>query len=858
MRLPCCAAAGIEPGFPVMRTIHPPGGGSASIGCSFSNSNFLLKVIRSLLLALLPLPLCAQTAPTISTIPDRSTVESTTSSATFFSVGDAETPAENLIISAESSDTALVPNGNITFGGSATSRSVTIAPSTAVRGSTTITLTVTDGDLMTASSAFLFTVNPRYILPAETIPVIVMTEDTSLTIHYKMGNGNWTPTVTRTNTKLFRTVGTGSTSDLRLQDSGTDRRLRLRPAPGIYGESDVTITITGGPGAPTQTTFKVTVVPRAISDNLLGVPGTTSTFDVLQNDTRPQVDTSVAFQSFTQPAHGTLVEGSVPGTLRYTPAGGFTGNDTFTYTSIYNTGDTATATAYLTVQPYLPIDAKHVDLRMNYVDGLWSNEVHAELIFGSPEAGGSSNPTILDFDEALLMVNPGSIITLSETLDAAAYRFIGKPLGVPIWNLPQASKSGVLWPGVNSESIASGTFASYTPTNDPRATANAAWVRVELVDFRVPEGAHFSMWQNTPSGPKVFWDTIDGVNGPDETACGDNVSDTYWTTVGTHAHMNWSFTEAGHYEIDCRSKAFIDVDGTLVEVTSPVNTIHFMVYGEGDPSTLDALPQTPPTLADDVATTDQNSGPVNVGVLANDSSSPDKLEVLAITGVTDGNFGVASIAPDGWSVYYTPKLDFSGIDTFSYTVTDEHGGVATATVVVTVDGENDSPVFAGYAAATSFETAATISLAEILSKASDPEGDAMSMTAAGPASAEGGAVVLSANSILYTPPAGFSGIDSFPIRIEDAHGATVTGTVTVDVVSNGGQEPNPPQLTVLPGGDVGITFQGIPGRDYQIQRSTDLTTWSTIATVSTTVDGVAGFTDGDPPQPNGFYRLRMP
>ena len=40
-------------------------------------------------------------------------MESTTSSATFFTVGDAETPAENLVVSAVSADTTLVPNGNI-------------------------------------------------------------------------------------------------------------------------------------------------------------------------------------------------------------------------------------------------------------------------------------------------------------------------------------------------------------------------------------------------------------------------------------------------------------------------------------------------------------------------------------------------------------------------------------------------------------------------------------------------------------------------------------------------------------------------------------------------------------------------
>lgn len=660
-----------------------PGGSHTSTGLLFSNPQPSVKFILTLFLALLPLPLCAQTAPTISSIPARSTVESTTSSATFFTIGDAETQAENLIVIAISSDPTLVPNENITFDGSGTSRSVSIAPTAAMRGSTTITLTVTDGDLMTASTAFLFTVNPRYVLPAETIPDIVMTEDTSLTLYYKIGVGTWTPTVTPTNTTLFRTVGTGSTSDLRLQDSGTDRRLRLRPAPGIYGESNVTITITGDPGGPTQSTFKVTVVPQAIADSLLGIPGRTSTFDILRNDTKPQPGTSIALQSFTQPTHGTLVEGSVPGSLRYKPTSGFTGNDTFTYTSIYNTGDTATATGYITVQNHLPIDLKHTDIRMNYENSVWSNEVRSDLNFGTPEAGGSANHTNLDFDEALLMVNPASISTLSTTLNPAAYSFVGTPLSQPFWNLPQVSKAGsVLWLGISSESIATGTFAAYTPTGDPRATANAAWVRLELVDFRLPEGAHFSMYQDDLSGPKAFWDSIDGVNGPNETTHGNNVSDTFWTTVGSHAHMNITFTKPGHYEIDCRSKAFVNQGGNLVEVTSPVNTLNFMVHGIGDPSTLASLTETPPTLADDAVTVAANSGATSIAVLSNDLSSPDSLEALEITSITQPSHG-SGLLMNG-TVSYQPANGFAGPDSFTYTVTDEHGGTATATVQLTV------------------------------------------------------------------------------------------------------------------------------------------------------------------------------
>ncbi len=339
------------------------------------------------------------------------------------------------------------------------------------------------------------------------------------------------------------------------------------------------------------------------------------------------------------------------------------------------------------------VDAVHTDIRFDYDAGAWSSELQADLAFGTPNQGGSANPTILDYDEALLMVNPSSIITLPSTLNTAQFNFLGRGPNETIWNLPQSQKAGVLWPGISTESIAAGTFASYVPTGDPRATANARWLRLEMVGFRIPAGAVFSTSQSGASGPVVFFDSMDGVNGPNETAIGNNVSDTFWITENTHAHMNWWFNLPGRYEIDVRTKGFIDQGGgNLVEVTSPISTLHFMVYGSGDPSTTGPLTEAPPKLTNDTATIMEDDGPIVINVLANDRSDPDLLERLSVTGVTNGTNGSVTISPDGQSVSYTPAPHFFGSDSFVYTVTDEHGGTASATVVVNVTAVLDAPI----------------------------------------------------------------------------------------------------------------------------------------------------------------------
>jgi hypothetical protein len=82
-----------------------------------------------------------------------------------------------------------------------------------------------------------------------------------------------------------------------------------------------------------------------------------------------------------------------------------------------------------------------------------------------------------------------------------------------------------------------------------------------------------------------------------------------------------------------------------------------------------------------------------VDVLANDTSAPDGFEVLTLTAVTQGTNGSVAITGGGSSVSYTPAANFNGSDSFTYTITDEHGGTATATANVTVMPVNDMPSF---------------------------------------------------------------------------------------------------------------------------------------------------------------------
>ena len=103
------------------------------------------------------------TAPSISGIPVTNTLVDTATAAIGFTVDDYETPAGTLTVSGSSANQAVVPNANITFGGSGTDRTVAATPAAGQTGVAPITVTVGDGT-NSASSVF-----PLMVLPSSQV-----------------------------------------------------------------------------------------------------------------------------------------------------------------------------------------------------------------------------------------------------------------------------------------------------------------------------------------------------------------------------------------------------------------------------------------------------------------------------------------------------------------------------------------------------------------------------------------------------------------------------------------------------------------------------------------------------------------
>lgn len=167
---------------------------------------------------------------------------------------------------------------------------------------------------------------------------------------------------------------------------------------------------------------------------------------------------------------------------------------------------------------------------------------------------------------------------------------------------------------------------------------------------------------------------------------------------------------------------------------------------------------------------------------------------------------------------------------------------------------NQPPAPVDDGGATAMDQPLHFSATQLLGNDSDPDGDPLVLSAVSATSVPGGAVILSGGAVTYTPPLEYSGPDSFTYTVTDGRGGTATATVQLIIVPGLLPAPNQVQLMPLPTG-FRLRFAGVPGRAYQVQRSTDLANWITVTTLDAPLHGILEF-DDPTALTAAFYRLQ--
>jgi uncharacterized repeat protein (TIGR03803 family) len=168
------------------------------------------------------------------------------------------------------------------------------------------------------------------------------------------------------------------------------------------------------------------------------------------------------------------------------------------------------------------------------------------------------------------------------------------------------------------------------------------------------------------------------------------------------------------------------------------------------------------------------------------------------------------------------------------------------------------PNVSNITAATFQDQPLNLAVAKILVLASDPNGSSLRVKGLGAPTNNDASVVLGQNQITYTPAPGYVGSDQFSYSLTDAAGASASAYVFVQVRATNQLSANMFPLAVIPGGYL-VSFAGIPGQTYSVQRAPAVTgPWATITMVTAGLNGIGAIQDTNSPPSTAFYRTTYP
>lgn len=502
-----------------------------------------------------------------------------------------------------------------------------------------------------------------------------------------------------------------------------------QPKSGFTGTDNFSYTIEGGPDRRTDTA-NVTVSVRASGMDLLSpaddfagtVVGVDVLIDVMSNDS----GLGLQLISVSEPVDGgtATIEGSVVRYTPYTLPTDRSGYDDFTYT----VQDTHGATAEASVRVHI----KSSNEPPLAVDDAYTVLTGVTAVLGVTDNDSDPDPGFLEVVEVTAPAN-GSTSILSH--GAVSYTPTTGFTGTDTFSYTVSDAYG----GKATATVTL-TVRSNTPpvADDDVATT----VEVSAVTITVLEND-----RDADGDSLTILSTTDPTNGT-------VVLYINTTSVRYTPYAGFTGTDSFTYVV---SDGWGGTDSATVTIT--------------------VTPNTPPVAVDDTATTPAGTS-VLIDVLANDSDADG--HILRITAVgTPGN-GTVTWTSGLEDIGYEPDAGFIGIDTFTYIISDGHGGTDTATVAVTV-GANTAPVAVDDAAFTVMDTSVVI---DVLANDSDADGHALEITdistpTQGTANLYLGPGIL--ERVSYTPNTGYIGTDSFTYTVSDGNGGTDVATVTVTI-----------------------------------------------------------------------------
>ena len=705
--------------------------------------------------------------------------------------------------------------------------SFTYTPNANFSGSDSFTYRAVVGTSQSNVATVTLTVNPLNDLPVAITDNYGTTENTPVTMPVLQND-----TDADGDTLSITAVGTPLRGSAAITPGNTST-ITYIPNPNTFGPDSFSYTISDGKGGSAVGTVNVTVTavndpPVAGDDEATTNEDTQVEIHVLDNDTDIDGDTrSVA--SVIQPTNGSATITAGGNTITYAPNENFNGPDSFAYTVSDGNGGTDTATVSVTVAPINDAPVCHrVDIETNedtdasqptFCEDVDEDELTFEIFEGPSNGAAEITGEDLFYHPALNF--NGSDVFTYRTYDGSTYSEPAEAhiTVTPVNDAPVAGDDAAT---TNEDMAATITVLSndddvdndsltVIEVSDPpngSATINTADNTItytpdddfngeDSFTYTISDGQSGSASATVTVIVRPVNDTPSFTMGSDQTVDEDAAAQTMtgWATnistgphnestqiidfiVDNNNHALFSTQPAVSPEGDLTFTPANDAFGSAT-VTVQIHDNGGTVNGGVDTSATQTFAITvtsindAPVAADDTAGTGEDT-PVDINVLVNDDDPEN--DPLTVTEVSDPTYGSAERNADN-TITYTPDENFSGEDSFTYTISDGQDGTDTATVTVTVGASNDNPTASADAETILEDHSVTIN---VLSNDTDPDGGAPDVQSVGDP-ANGTTVLNTDDTVTYTPDADFFGTDSFTYTITDGQGGSASATVTVTV-----------------------------------------------------------------------------
>ncbi|RUY54594.1 tandem-95 repeat protein, partial [Mesorhizobium sp. M7A.F.Ca.CA.001.13.2.1] len=656
---------------------------------------------------------------------------------------DGDTPTPSLVAEPANGTVTLNPGGSFTY-----------APKPNFFGADSFTYRVSDGFTQSNVATVTLTVTPVNDAPVAADDIASVTEDGSLILAV-LGNDSDVDGDTLTPVLVTGPVN----GTLTLNQDGT---FTYAPKANFTGTDSFTYKASDGNAESNITTATLTVTPvndaPVAADDIASVAeGGSVVVSVLANDTDVDGDALTPIL-VTEPTNGTLTL-NPDGSFTYAPKANFVGTDGFTYKASDGTAESNIATVALT------IDA--------------ANENHAPVAI----------------DDTATVAEDGSVVVPVLTNDsdvdgdALAPVLVTEPTNGTLTLNPDGSftyapKANFFGTDSFTYQASDGVLASNIATVRIEVTAGNSTpvLEQEIADQASPEDA---LWTFTLPA-LVFKD-------PD----GDALTLSATLAAGEPLPSWLSFDAS---TLTFSGTPPLNFNGVLgLKVTASDGELSAF-----DTFNLTVTPVNDAPVAQDVAGEAMEDGPTVL--LAPIFADVDQGDTHSISFDTAGTVGKVILNADS-TFTYDPNGAFDHLaagakaqDVFIYTVRDAAGAASTATVTVSITGQNDAPKAVDDSAATNQNTALSVAAAQgILANDTDPDSsDTLALIAVNGSAANIGQVLAlvsgarvrarSDGSYDYDPNGAFAALaagetasDSFTYTVKDASGALSTARVTITV-----------------------------------------------------------------------------